>query len=183
MASPVMPVEMIVALAMSSVALVGLLSMAVFIYSQHVSRSREAHRSQRATSHANTENTPRYISPWDHGFSPLAFQQLPQQPSQQTLQQPPQHWPLSTGPPRAHQSEHVNTGWPERRTPSRGQPSHRGLGSSQCDSTPPQRVALPSEGSYLGRRAELPPMPTHAPPLWQQQNKELHLGNDGSSGH
>jgi hypothetical protein len=160
-----MSVELIVAIAISTTALVGLAIISIFICSQQVSRSRQAHRSQRASSLPDkaSENAQHYIpATQDHSSAPHDFQQ------------PSQYWPFSNAgsPPRTHQN---NTGWLEHQViPSRGQQSCRRFESSQHDEP---SIGSPAESHYLNRRAEVRNMPTRVLPPWQQRTEELHFGH------
>ncbi len=167
MSSPGMPVELIVAIIISSTALVGLVIISIFICSQQASRNRQAYRSQRASSlRRASENAQRYASATqghsDSSSPPHSFQQS-------------QYWPLSNArpPPRTQQSEHVdNTGWLEQQIVPNGQQDCGRFESNQRDERWAPRITSPAESHYLGRRVELPTVPS-----WQQQDRELHFGH------
>lgn len=152
-----MSVESIVAIAVGSTALVGLAIISIFICGQQVSRSRQAHRNQRASSLHDkaSENAQRNTSTTQDYSSPP-----------HDSQQPSQYWPFSNAgpPPRTHQTE---TGWLELQgVPTRGQQSCRRFESSQHDEP---RIVSPAERHYLNRRVEPPTMPTRVLPSWQQR--------------
>lgn len=139
-----MSVELIVAIAISGTALVGLAIVSVFICSQRVSRSRQAYRNQRASSLHDkvSENAQRYASATqDHS----EYSSPPRD-----FQQPSQHWPLSNAgsPPRTHQSDTGRLQLQE--VPSRGQQSCRRFEGSQHEAP---GIVSPAESHVHGRAA------------------------------
>ncbi len=157
--------ELIIAMAIGSTSLFGLLLVFLLLYTQYVSDSRRAHGSQSQEAPIQPSNVPEIQC---HESTPQSHTDLSAPP--RGFPQQAQYLPFNTPtpPPRGHQNQHLDsTRYPG---PTYGP---RGGHHERSWTTPP----APAGGHYPLRRPEAPTIPKTVLPLWRQ-NDELHF-DDG----